>query len=357
MNYKIFSAHELLDLVIKEEDNLWESYLPRTGLVCIYGASDTGKSSFLRLLCLSIVAGFTEFLKHKLNPEKKAAIYVSTEDGKLALKRAMEKQVTPEMKTGPTNLHFVIFDDELIEVLKEILKKKKVDIIVIDAWADTYLGSMNEANKVRANLNEYAKLAEEHQCLIVILHHMGKRTEHLDPDKNNLLGSQAIEAKCRVVLEFRGDKLNPKNRYITVVKANHLPYSVKSQSLKLEFHDDLSFTYTGQTVDKTQLATITNKRFTNKEELVDKVIQYHRAGKSVREIEIAMQQHHKNPPKKSTISEWITDYNEEQLSDNPDNVEQGDNEAYPDAKEEFTDENIQLGDNSSPETQEDKAQL
>ena len=70
----------LLNQNINEIPTLLEPLLPKSGLVCLAGSSDTEKSAFLRQLSMSVSAGLKTFLGMRLNAEHHSAIYVSTED-------------------------------------------------------------------------------------------------------------------------------------------------------------------------------------------------------------------------------------------------------------------------------------
>ena len=65
------SAEDLLNRNITSIPCLVEPFLQKVGLACIGGSSDTGKSSFLRFLCLSIVSGKSDFIGFSLNAEHK----------------------------------------------------------------------------------------------------------------------------------------------------------------------------------------------------------------------------------------------------------------------------------------------
>ncbi|MBO4819858.1 MAG: AAA family ATPase [Prevotella sp.] len=70
----------LLNKNVREIPSLLEPLLPVSGLVCLTGSSDTGKSAFLRQLSMSVSAGLDSFLGMKLNVVHHSAIYVATED-------------------------------------------------------------------------------------------------------------------------------------------------------------------------------------------------------------------------------------------------------------------------------------
>jgi RecA-family ATPase len=63
---------------------LVDKLIPQGTLCALVGESDTGKSSLLRQLALSLVYGDSDFLGFKLKESCRNVIYVSTEDGEMA---------------------------------------------------------------------------------------------------------------------------------------------------------------------------------------------------------------------------------------------------------------------------------
>jgi hypothetical protein len=310
--YKVTTAKELFGLNFPKQPNLWEPFLPKVGLAGIAGGSDVGKSTFLRQLAIAIISDQKSFLGHSIDTAKREVLYISTEDGKQALKNALKKQL-PEGEQDKQYLDRLMFltgdaEGDPIEIVDNIASKHSLALVVVDAWADTYTGSINETNKVRANLNLYSSIAEKHNLLVLILHHTGKRAENLEPDKNNLLGSQGIEGKLRVLLELRVDRIEPHVRYLSVLKGNYLPASLKAKALKLEFGTNLNFTYTGKTVDLKDIVVKANLKFGSDTELKKRAVEMYKAGKTLREIEVELAKLYTTAPKKSTIGNWITEY-------------------------------------------------
>ena len=245
-----YSAMFLLQQRVKEMPKLWEPYLPQVGLGCVAGASDTGKSAFLRQLALCVACGRSEFLGTSLRPSRQSAIYVSTEDDELATAYLLNKQ-NDELKIPIEELKLLTFffdTTNLLQVLDKKLTERPADLVIIDCFTDLYYGSINESNQVRTFLNAYSQLAQKHQCLILFLHHCGKRTEELIPSKHSLLGSQAFEAKMRVVLELRKDVSDLTCKHLCCTKGNYLSEKDKSESVKLYFSPNLVFQNTGEHV-------------------------------------------------------------------------------------------------------------
>ena len=195
----------LLMKQIKEIPTLVEPLFPKVGLACLAGSSDTGKSAFLRQMVMATSAGLKSFLGMKLNVVHQSAYYVSTEDDETATAYLLNRQNT-DLNIPPAdlrNLRFVFESENIVAELDKRLAVHPADLIVVDCFSDLYTGNMNESNQVRLFLNQYSQLANKYQCLIIFLHHCGKRTEKFLPSKHNLLGSQAFEAKMRLVLELR----------------------------------------------------------------------------------------------------------------------------------------------------------
>ncbi|MCX5719237.1 MAG: AAA family ATPase, partial [Nitrospirae bacterium] len=146
------------------------------------------------------------------------------------------------------NLIFVFDTKNLLQKLENIIKANPVDLIIVDTFLDLFSGEMNQSNRIRSYLNNYHLLAKKYQCLVLMLHHTGKRTEDLYPSKNNLLGSQGFEAKMRLVLELRLDRESSEFRHLCILKGNYLPKEYKDSSYKLRFDSNMLFEDTGEKV-------------------------------------------------------------------------------------------------------------
>ncbi|MBR3455527.1 MAG: hypothetical protein IKH26_09415, partial [Bacteroidaceae bacterium] len=79
--------------------------------------------------------------------------------------------------------------------------------------------------------------------------HTNKYAHNRRPSKYNLIGSPAIEAKCRTVIEMRTDPFQRNYKHLSVVKGNYTPDSEKNRSYMLEFSPQLTFKNTSRRVD------------------------------------------------------------------------------------------------------------
>lgn len=244
------SATILLNQKIKKLPCLVDPILPKVGVVALGGSSDAGKSTILRQLALSVVLDEPEFIGFPLNCSSNKAVYISSEDdeygvGFLLNKYNDQKGVDPKAYEG---LKFIFNTEFLVPRLDKLLEKDKPDLVIVDAFGDLYGKSMNETNQVRNFIQEFSQLAQKYKCLIIFLHHTGKATDERVPSKHNLLGSQGFEAKMRLVIELRVDKVNPELRHFCIVKGNYLPKEFKNESYVLKFDENMIYTNTGNRV-------------------------------------------------------------------------------------------------------------
>lgn len=244
------SGEVLLNRKVESIPCIIEPLFQKVGLACIAGSSDTGKSSFLRNLCMNVVAGKKDFLGFGINAIHRRAIYTSSEDDENAINFLIHKQ-NMDMEIEPSTLKELVFvfdTDNLLDKLDRMMTEKAVDLVCIDAFGDLYHGSMNDSAQVRTFLNQYSQLAQKHQCLILFLHHCGKRTEDGTPSKNNLLGAQGFEAKMRIVTELRNDKIEANTKHLCILKGNYLPQDTKNESFKLRFTENMVYENTGERI-------------------------------------------------------------------------------------------------------------
>ena len=259
-NYKrgvTVTGMELLSTTIEDIPCLLEPIFHRSGLGCIAGASDTGKSMLLRQLAISVAARRTTFLGFTLNVKWGNVIYVCTEESQKATQHLLQRQaealaVTADQLCG---LRFVYLTENALEDVRTLIAEDHYDLIIIDAFGDVFSGDLKDTSKIRSYLNDYQVLSEQCDCCVIFLHHTGKRTENFEPSKNNLLSGQGFEAKLRTVIELRQDFDHPQYRHLCIVKGNYLPTIMKSQSYVLSFSDTgFIFEYNGERVPFTELA-------------------------------------------------------------------------------------------------------
>ena len=261
----------------KEVEYLVDKLIPRGTLCALVGESDTGKSSLLRQLAVSMVYGDEDFLGFKMKSSCNNVLYVSTEDGEMATSVWLNKYFGQEKSEDDilSRLNFIFSTDGIISNLRDSVKKNCIDLIIVDSYADLFTGSMNNSNEVRGFLNQYDNLVNEFGTTVIFLHHTKKSSAGSRPNKNNILGSQGFEAKMRSVMMLTKDNDNKSHRHLCVVKNNYMPETNKSESFVLKFNEQLAFENTGERVDLDELID---------EDYLKQAKELREGGKSIRAI-------------------------------------------------------------------------
>lgn len=295
------TATELFAMEYDEIPTLVGPIFPKIGIVALVGSSDTGKSSILRQLAYLVAEGSKTFLGFPIHAIHNRSIYVSTEDEEISVSTLLKKQFgkpLDKIKTG--RLKYLFESDDLLKKLDEEMTKYPVDLVVIDAFSDLYEGDLNANNKVRTFLNKYSDLAKKHRCLIIFLHHTGKRTDYLAPGKDNAIGSQGFEAKMRLMIELRKDPKFPNIRHLCVVKGNYLPENYKTHSIVMNFNEYMLFENLNCYVPFEELAKISDK----KEEAQTRAHQLREQGNSYTKITEQLKKEGYDFGR-STVGEWL----------------------------------------------------
>ena len=270
-------ADELKNQEFKEVDYLVDRLIPRGTLCSLVGESDTGKSSLLRQLAVSVAYGDDTFIGFKLNDKCRNVVYVSTEDGEMSTSVWLNKHIGKDITDNEvlSKLKFLFVTENLYENIRKVICENCVDLLVIDSYADIFEGSMNDSNIVRSFLSKYNDLANLYGVTIIFLHHTRKASEGSKPNKNSILGSQGYEAKMRSVIMLFKDQDDSSLRHLCIVKNNYLSEEDKKLSYVIKFNENLSFEANGERVDFDDLC---------KPEYLEKAKELLAEGKSYREI-------------------------------------------------------------------------
>ncbi len=242
------SALELIkDENLSQEKSLLEGVFEKTGLACIAGATDTGKSMILRDLAIAISQEDEEFIGFKLNTVHNKVLFVSTEDSKSKTAELLKIQTEGLIDDSLERIRFIFTPENSIDEVIKALEKEQVDLIIIDCFSDVYEGDAINSNETRSYLKKWQKITEQYGCLVIFLHHLVKRGESGAPSKHNLHGGQGFQAKMRTVVELRTDMHNKDKRHFCIVKGNYLKAEQKDRSFVLYFDpENLRFTSKGE---------------------------------------------------------------------------------------------------------------
>jgi RecA-family ATPase len=316
-----YSGLNLFSNTSEEIPKLLEPLFPKKGVISLVGSSDTGKSTLLRQLSISIAFGQEDFLGYKINSTTRNVIYVSTEDDAISVGHTLKKQVIGLFKENHLNIienlnHIkFIFDsntdtrnpNNILSQINDDLKNIGADLVIIDAFTDVFTGDLNSSTKVREFLQQFSVMADYHNCLFLILHHTGKRTEKFAASKDNVLGSQAFEAKMRALFELKRVPNDETKRCLVITKGNYLSSSIKKQAKVLTFdEEDLLFHYNGQNILSSQINNSFKTVNPEKQNIIPIIEKLKTEKKSLRQIEKILKSKGYNISK-STVSNYLNE--------------------------------------------------
>ena len=234
---EVFSLKDLVALNVVSIPFFWQDYIPKQGFGILTGPSDSSKSTFVRQLAFSTAQKNTQFLGKALNPIKGKVLIIASEDGKISTAAIVRKQnahlLSEEVQE---NIRFMFRSIRNIQHLDEILTDFPVDLVIIDTWTDSFREDINSSIKVRENLEAFNDIAEKHDCFILGIHHNRKSGDPNQAHKQNVLGSMAIEAVSRVVIDLR--PCDDNKRKITIVKGNYISDNLKMKPVYLDLNPE-----------------------------------------------------------------------------------------------------------------------
>ncbi len=249
MPEKVF--YNAVELMALEDfsDYLVSPIFPQVGTAVLVGRPDCGKSQLARQLCIQVALGEKTFLDFELIPVHNRSIYVATEDSLEATKGAVKKQFNGLGKEAVENIQFMIADtmdqEEIIKRIDKELKLRPADLVVIDSFGDIFKGNDSNNNMAMRNtVKLFDKIAKEHRCLILFVHHINKSGYKVSPSQEHIQGGGGLTQKVRLAIQLSdapGDQ-----RYFSVVKGNYSSKRLKEDSFILDFDEDtLLFSNTG----------------------------------------------------------------------------------------------------------------
>ena len=255
------SAVDMLQMDITSVPCLFAPIIPKVGLGILGGESDAGKSMILRQLAICTALG-CDFIGFPYQGNHGGVLYVSTEDAMEPSAAFLKKQFfffnkEPKELRG---LYFLFSDNDVVEKITARLKKDYVELVIVDSLGDLYDADVNASTYVRKFLKPFKKIAIEHNCFILFLHHIGKSHEGI-PSKNWLVGSQSFEAAVRVCFLLVKDSIFDEYRHFCIAKHNYLGPEYKRESYHLRLKTDFFiFEQTGHRFPINQL-NVSNSNF------------------------------------------------------------------------------------------------
>lgn len=303
----VISGKTLFESPVQDYPMLWGHYFPKIGIALLAGSSDCGKSSLMRQLSGAIVFGESKFLGLRLDTIHKSVVYVCSEDTDEDIKRIMKREhLEKRSADGYCHIHFIFDIDRTIEKIEELLKICPVDCVILDSLNDFIRGDGNNAFFVRQFMEKIRILAMKYKCLFVLIHHYRKSAPDTNASKNDVLGSQSIEAKARAVISMEKSGGCSKERILRITKGNYVHDDLKEKVLKIVPDEKFVFSSTGELLVNTTIRQV--KSLVLDDNMKSIIIMFHGQGYSARKIaDVLKEMGHKIS--KSTVSEFLRERN------------------------------------------------
>ena len=255
----VYNAVELMAMGNIEPQYLMAPILPQKGTAVLAGKPDTGKSQLARQLCIQIAFGLKSFIGFEINPIHNRSIYVATEDNQENTRYLMARQMQGLEQAPKENLRFIFADtmeqEEVLKSLNDELSKAPADLVVIDSFGDIFKGGDSNNNMAMRNtVKIFDKIAKNHNCLILFVHHINKGAYRQAPGQEHIQGGAGLMQKVRLGIQLSEGDDNI--RYFTVVKGNYCPKEYKQNTIVLEFSETtFLFSNTGRLIPTAELGT------------------------------------------------------------------------------------------------------
>lgn len=239
-----YTGFDIYNLKVGNEDEIIKGILPSTNIVGLIGGSDVGKSLFTLHFSINYILG-KDFMGFKVQGGKKV-LFCSLEDDKKSLNKRLKKMMNglsnEEKEVVKKNLFYSFNSDGNVkeDIFYYLDKHPDTGMVIIDPLGELMPGiDVNNFTQIREGMQFLSHISQKYNLLSIYIHHISKAAESSSQvDKKNTLGSQAIEAKSRVLIEMKSTKSGIIQ--IAIVKGNDIDSIFKAPNagriLKLNKH-------------------------------------------------------------------------------------------------------------------------
>lgn len=233
--FEIYSAMDMFKMEITDYPFLIKDIIPTSSISGIIAPSETGKSTFLSQLALSVVRN-EDFLGLNCNSEHKRVLWIATEENAAQIAVRIKKQINSETD-ALNNLEFALNVENAVEYIEKACNVKQYDLIILDCYGDLNTQDTNSVSETRRFMNQYFKLAQKYNVAIMMVHHISKAASSSKLDKNSSIGSTGFADKIRHLIGLEPSKNEANIVELKILKSNLISQEQKKIVRKLKFND------------------------------------------------------------------------------------------------------------------------
>jgi signal recognition particle subunit SEC65 len=202
-----FEIKPLSQLVSEAKPIEWivENLIPRYGLVILAGKAGVGKSMVTLHLSHAVVNGEPLFGAFPIQNRGGVLIIDNENYPGLYRQRVRALGLNPLEGIDTLNLtDFSIDSTFSIKWLEKVIAEKKYALVVLDSWTNLIRNTdENKAPEVGKVLSRLRKIAYEHGCCFVLIHHLRKNMPYAVDPKDELRGSSTLMNEADLVIAMR----------------------------------------------------------------------------------------------------------------------------------------------------------
>ena len=259
-----------------------KDFLPKRGIIMISAREGIGKTMFTQNMALALTTGETLFLdKFEVIPAE--TLYIDLDMGDEDFFSRFKTML--KGKEIPKTFHFVsltalnVCDKVDLARLEHEIKKKKIDVVVLDCLGKIWNGNENDSQECKALFKILRYLEKTYNISIIIIHHHKKNTEwHKETTGQSSAGSYRITADIDIHITLDESI----NNYIRVISQKSRKGKKFEEFIMQQNSDDFSYEYikdVGQSVyDESTLETIFSSFHTEEVEIPRLIIKSRELG-------------------------------------------------------------------------------
>jgi len=234
--FERFEVKTLAEIIseAKPVEFLVDGLIPKRSLVVFAGKGGAGKSTIALSIVHDLVNKRPVFGEFATNGVEKVLIIDEENYKSFYKQRCQLLGIDNTEGIHACVMQGIKLDTEEGMLFLEEKVKEGFDVVVLDSWSNLVVRTdENKAVEVTKVLNKLRRLAYEHNCTFIMIHHLRKNLPYVVEDIDELRGSSALVNEPDVVYVFQRDKTTG-NMIVKCVKNRY----GEPVSFRLSFDED-----------------------------------------------------------------------------------------------------------------------